>query len=46
MRANVRRAGGDKVGAYVGTHMDTKIILTKEKAEALVERIQKGLAEN
>jgi hypothetical protein len=26
--------------------MDTKTVLTKEKAEALVERIQKGLEEN
>jgi hypothetical protein len=26
--------------------MDTKIVLTKEKTAALVERIQKGLEEN
>ena len=32
-----------KVGAYMEIHMDTETVLTKEKAEALYKRIEKGI---
>jgi hypothetical protein len=53
MRANVKRAGADKIGAYVGTRslpdeeslvaIDIDHILTKEKAQALCTKIADGL---